>query len=152
VVFAFLAGLLAGLLLLAVKSPASILFRSGCLPGIPENQPAPRSAIHFLDDSFKKLGLFLVAGVLADIVFQRYILGKLIGLFYLNSFTAAIPMFFGTHDVSNPFFLLTFSIVYMLLNLVKLSALVAILRPKGLLAYFGYYVLLALLLSISAFV
>lgn len=152
VAFAFIAGLVAGMLLLMAKNLKHRIFNQKNMPVLKENSSKIRMVLMMIDDSFRKLGLFLFVGVVADIFFQRYMLSNIVNAFYLNTTTASIPTFFGSHDVSNPFFLLTFSIVYMLMNMVNLSALYAILKFRGLAVYFGYYMLLAAILAVSAFI
>ncbi len=152
VVFAFIAGLLAGILLTLINNSEDKIIRLKHMPVFPDSPSKFKLAIGFADDSVKKLGLFLVVGSAADTVFRRFILSAVVNAFYSNPVTRAIPDFFGGQDVSNPFFLITFSIVYMLMNLVILSGLISILKLKGLILYFGYYFALAVILAIPAFI
>lgn len=152
VLFAFIAGLFAGFIAVGVKGIDSREFKQKYLPAFEKNSTKMQMALHFIDDSFKKLGLFLIIGVIADVIFQRYVLSNVVNAFYINSFTASIPVFFASKDVSNAFFLMTFTIAYMLMNLVNLSALFAILKLRGLAAYFIYYILWALILAVPAFI
>ena len=152
VVFAFIAGFVAGLVALIVINADSKVFRQRYMPKFNGDQSKRKMVFHFIDDNFKKLGLFLIAGVIADTVFQRYVLSYIVNTFYTNSITASIPAFFARQDVSNPFFLLTFTIAYMLMNIVNLSALSAILKFRGLAVYFGYYMLWAAILAVPAFI
>jgi hypothetical protein len=122
------------------------------MPQIREDPSKPKMFALLADDSFRKLGLLLVAGVIADTVFQRYMLGGIVNAFYSNPVTEAIPTFFGGQNVSNPLFMLTFKIIYMLMNLVDLFVLSAVLKLKWLIRYFGYYLLWAVVLAIPAFI
>jgi uncharacterized membrane protein YraQ (UPF0718 family) len=152
VVFAFIAGFTAGILLTLLKDTEGKIFRLKNMPVLPDNLSRFRKVFVLADDSIKKLGLFLVAGVVADTLFRRFILGTVVDAFYASPVTRAIPNFFGGQDVSNPFFLLTFTIIYMLMNLVIFSALTSILKFRGLILYFGYFLAWAVILAIPAFI
>lgn len=160
-IFAFIAGFAAGLLvLLASNGEGSAIASKGegsavrqrYMPGIREDASRPKMFVLLADDSFRKLGLLLVIGVIADTVFQRYMLGGIVNAFYSNPITEAIPTFFGSRNVSNPMFMLTFKIIYMLMNLINLFVLGAVLKIKWLIRYFGYYLLWAVVLAIPAFI
>jgi len=152
VAFAFIAGLTAGILLTLLNHSEDKIIRRKYMPVLPDNPSKLRMSIGLADDSIKKLGLFLVVGVAADTLFQRYILGTVVNAFYSNPLTRSIPDFFGGQDVSNPFFLITFTIIYMLMNLVIFSALIPVLKFKGLILYFGYFIAWAVILAIPAFI
>lgn len=152
VLLAFAAGLGAGIILYAGKVLNSKILRQKYMPSIREHSSNIRMFLMIIDDSIKKLGVFLVFGAIAEAIFQKYLLSNIVNAFYYNSFTAAIPTFFGRHDVSNPLFLLTFTIIYMLMNMINLFALAAIFKFRGLVSYFGYYLLLAVILAIPAFI
>lgn len=151
VILAFVAGVLAGLLLYTGKRQAESFFRQRNLPVPDASRSMILGFLRMTDDSIKKLGLFLAAGAIAESIFRGYLLSVLLNAFYYTSFTASIPVFFARQDVTNPFFLLVFVIVYMLMNMVNLSALLAMLKPKGIAAYFVYFILWAFLLAIPAF-
>ncbi|HEX2944981.1 MAG TPA: hypothetical protein VHT96_03390 [Clostridia bacterium] len=151
-VFAFVAGLAAGLLLLIVSGRGSNAVRLGYMPQIKDDMSKPKMLALLVDDSFRKLGLLLVAGVIVDTVFQRYMLGGIVNAFYSNPVTEAIPTFFGSQNISNPLFQLTFKIIYMLMNFINLFALSAVLKPGWLVRYFVYWLVWAVILSIPAFI
>ena len=151
-IFAIIAGFIAGLLLLVVGKRETVAIRPGYLPQIKEDPSKPKMLVLLADDSFRKLGLLLVAGVIADTIFQRYMLGGIVNAFYYNPITEAIPTFFGSQNVSNPLFMLTFKIIYMLMNLNNLSVLSAVLKFKWLVRYFCYFLLWAVILAIPAFI
>ncbi len=151
-IFAFIAGFAAGLLVLLASKREGSAVRQRYMPQIKEDPSKPKMLVLLADDSFRKLGLLLVAGVIADTVFQRYMLGSIVNAFYSNPITEAIPTFFGGRNISNPMFMLTFKIIYMLMNLINLFVLTAILKFKWLIRYFGYYLLWAVVLAIPAFI
>lgn len=152
VIFAFIAGLLAGIILTLTDDSEDKIFKRRYMPVLPDSPSMLKMVVGFADDNVKKLGLFLVAGVAADTVFRRFILGAVVNTFYTNPVTRAIPDFFGGQDVSNPFFLITFTIIYMLMNLVVFSGVISIFKFRGLILYFGYYLVLAVILAIPAFI
>ncbi len=151
-IFAFIAGFAAGLFILITSNGEGSAVRQRYMPQMKEDPSKLKMLVLFADDSFRKLGLLLVAGVIADTVFQRYMLGDIVNAFYSNPVTEAIPTFFGGQNVSNPLFMLTFKIIYMLINLVNLFVLSAVLKLKWLIRYFGYYLLWAVVLAIPAFI
>jgi|GEM_PF-3546850 len=151
-VFTLIAGFTAGLLLLLAGKRETVAVRPRYLPQIKEDPSKPKMLVLLADDSFRKLGLLLVAGVIADTVFQRYMLGGIVNAFYSNPVTEAIPTFFGSQDVSNPLFLLTFKIIYMLMDLINLFVLSAVLKFRWLISYFCYWLLWTVVLAIPAFI
>lgn len=151
-ILAFIAGFAAGLLVLITSKGEGSAVRQRYMPQIKEDPSKPKMLVLLADESFRKLGLLLVAGVIADTVFQRYMLGGIVNAFYSNPITEAIPTFFGSQNVSNPMFMLTFKIIYMLMNLINLFVLSAVLKFKWLIRYFGYYLLWAVALAIPAFI
>ena len=151
-IFAFIAGSAAGLLLLIVGSKEPAAVRSGFMPQIKADPSRTKMYLLLADDCFKKLGILLLIGVIADTVFQRYMLGGIVNAFYSNPITEAIPNFFGGQNVSNPLFLLTFKIIYMLMDMVNLFVLSAVLKFRWLIRYFCFYLLWAVLLAIPAFI
>lgn len=152
VIFAIIAGLTAGLLLSIAGRTEMAAVRPAFMPRLREDPFKPRMFLLLADDCFKRLGFLLVAGVIADILFQRYLLGGIVNAFYSSAITEAIPGFFGSRNVADPLFMITFKIIYMLMNMVNLSALCAVLKLRWLMRYYGYYLLWAAVLAVPALI
>lgn len=152
IILAFAAGILTGVVASIPGLKGQDLIRNAFLPRIREYPSKIKMMAAYADDSFKKLGPFLLAGAAADLLFHRYVLEFAVMAFYYTPFTASIPAFFSGYNVVSPTFLLTFKIVYMILNLVSLSALSAILKPRGVVMYIVYFSLMAAILALPTFI
>lgn len=152
IILALLAGIMAGIILKALRVKGENLIRERNLPLLGERPVNLAGAAYIFRESINIMGIYLVLGVIIDTLFHKIVLWKILDLFYLNSYTLAIPRFFAGFDVVNPTFLLTFNIAYMLMDLTKMSALVALMKPKGFTIYVGYYFVWALLLAIPTFI
>jgi uncharacterized membrane protein YraQ (UPF0718 family) len=152
VVFAFIAGIIAGIVLMVLKINWEEMFRFKNMPILQDKPVRLKAVFQIIDKYIKILAIYILIGVIVDIVFRSYVLQSMINVIFTNPYTSSIPGFFASHDVSNPFFLLTFRIAYMLMDFQKLSVLIAVSRPKGLIMYLGYYLTLAVILAIPAFI
>jgi len=152
VIFAFVAGVCAGMIINKLNLGETTLLKSKELTSLWEKPQNISGMASLFMRSINTFGIYLVIGVTLDTILHEYVLDTVIDFVFTNPYTMAIPTFFSTYDVVNPFFLLTMKIVYMFLNLTRMSALLAVLKLKGFAAYTGYYSILAILLAIPAFV
>lgn len=152
IILAFIAGLVAGLLMKSFKITRQKVLRENNSNFPVEYTQNPKSVLHIIDKSIKKTGFFIIAGVIADTFLHRYALGYMINAIYTNPLTSVVPGFFSRYDVTNPYFLLTFLIAYTLMDLVKMSALLFLLKPKYLAMYIIYFFIMAVILAIPAFI
>lgn len=149
---AFGAGILAGILLKRFAGSAGLLRREAS--GISKEGGLLfcwSEASRLLQKNLSAFALFILIGVIFNQLFFKYVLWSVLQYIYTNPDTNFIPSYFAGLDVVNPFFLQAMNILHMLMNLITLSGLFALLKPKGVLLYIGYYFLLAMLLGSSAF-
>ncbi|MCX7710517.1 MAG: hypothetical protein N2484_11795 [Clostridia bacterium] len=150
VVFALIFGIAAGLIFKTFKFIGDDVFNLKNMPTIDRQSIHIRGIGSVLGKYINGIGLYLVIGVLLDSLFQKYVLTEVFNLIFTNSYTASIPQLFGTYNVGNPFFQLTMKIIYTMLDLVKISGLLAILKPKGFVTVLGYHLIWIVLLTVLA--
>lgn len=150
-VFAVFAGILAGFILSMAKGRGKGLVKDKMpLMGCFERQGAG-GIIKGFGRSIDILAPYLLAGVLANCIFNGYILNNVLEIIYTNKATSVIPKAFSSLDVTNFIFLIAMNIAVMLMNFIKLSALFVLFKFRGVLVYYIYYAFLALVLSVSIF-
>ncbi len=134
VILALGAGLLAGLAAGRFKDAGRGLFR----------EKAARV-------SLRAIWPFAAAGALAFSAFRSYGLGVIMNFMFTSPLTSALPYIFAQADVTNPFFILATRILMTLTDFSALAALAALLKIRGIIAYFVFFGLLAVLLGATAF-
>ncbi|MCX8131055.1 MAG: hypothetical protein N3I35_13280 [Clostridia bacterium] len=152
VILAFAAGVLIGLALKTLSVKEMTLFRKLNGLGSDKEYSGISGISGFIVDSISMVGIYLIIGVIIDTLFRKYAFFSILGFIFNNPKTAFIPRLLAGYDIVNPYFLLAKNIVIVLMDFIKMSALLVILKPKGLLAYYGYYIAIAGLLSVSAFI
>jgi uncharacterized membrane protein YraQ (UPF0718 family) len=149
--FAFSSGIIIGLILKFLKTYGENSIKSSSLAYIESKTINPKNLISLFLKNIELLGKYLLIGITIDEIFHKYVLFQSFSLFDTNHYLALVPKFFSTYNVVNPYFLIAILIARMFLDLTKMSGIIAIFNYKGLLRYFAYYIILASLLSISAF-
>lgn len=152
IVLALVVGMVVGIVLRIThfRGESLISHKKLSIPG--EGSVGISNTLRFTSKNIYKMWIYIVIGVSADIIFHQYIMGKLINLVFANPYTSVIPHYFARLNVVNPLFLLTMIIVTMLMDLTRLSALTVIFKLKGIVFYFAYSAIWAIMLSISAFI
>lgn len=150
-IFAFVLAVLAGLLLTLLKCKEEKWIKvSHLLDGIKKPYRF-ESIIKSFGGVINKMGLFLIAGIIFDTIYHKYIWWEFIKLLFSNPYTAGIPFYLSGLNVVNPFFLVAITLVFILMDFVRLSVMVAVMKPKGILGYYLYFGAAAALLSLTAF-
>ena len=96
-----------------------------------------------------KLGIFLVVGIVADTLFNTYVLPGIIDAIFKSA--SFIPKYFGSLNVVNPFFILAITLVKAIFDLTRLSALISFFKPKGFIIYYAGLTAFTVLLAATAF-
>ncbi|MDP4094595.1 MAG: hypothetical protein Q8920_14710 [Bacillota bacterium] len=151
VILAFAAGLLIGVVCKAFKSDPGKFLREGNMPDFTIMPAGIKGILNLFTQIINKAGLYVIFGIIIDTLFHKYLFWKVIDFIFTNPNTSFIPKYFAGLNVVNPFFLLTMAIARMLMGFITMSALLAFFKPRGWVLYYGYYLILAVLLGISAF-
>jgi hypothetical protein len=109
-------------------------------------------ALRYLLASLAETWPYAAAGALIGTAFLSYGLGAIMNFMFTNPLTQALPYVFAQADVTNPFFILATRILMTLTDFSSLAALAAVLKVRGIVAFFVYFGLLAVLLGTTAFV
>jgi uncharacterized membrane protein YraQ (UPF0718 family) len=151
-ILAVAAALLAGCLCLLAGCRAEPIVRPRGLTRADERTVELGTSVRSVGRFFVCALPFVFVGTAADVVFRRFLLPEVLQILAANPATSPIVGFMSSRNVGNPFFLLAMWVLSGIIDLAKLSTLAVILKPKGLLAYLGYFAGIAALLAISAFV
>lgn len=151
-ILAVAAALLVGSLCLMARCRAEPLVRPRGLTRAVDRTVDLGTSVRLVGRFFVWALPFVFAGTAADGVFRRFLVREVLQFLAANPATSPIVGFMSSRNVGNPFFLLAMWVLSGMIDLAKLSTLAVILKPKGLLAYFGYFAGIAALLAISAFV
>lgn len=152
VIVAFLAGIIIGFITKTLKVKKEVVLKNEILESAENKWTGFSSIKTVIINNFNIVGIYLLLGVLINTAFELYVKTDLIFSFYKYPALKFIPMLFSNYNVVNPFFLTTMNIAEMLLTLTVSAAVLSISRLKGFLLFLGYYVLLAALLGLSAFI
>jgi hypothetical protein len=151
ILFAFGTAALAGFMLYLSKLHDNDLISKKLNKSIIAYGEVFPSAAKSLMRNLLSVGIFMTVGVILDTFFNKFALWKIFELFYMNPQTAQIPQFFSSYDVDKPFFTLLLVIFKLFTNLTALSAMVYLLKRRGIVLFIGFYGLLALLLALFFF-
>jgi uncharacterized membrane protein YraQ (UPF0718 family) len=152
VVLAFTAGVTIGLLLRLLKTNENIIFKIHDI-GFDEKNPFSISIVkNILNKTIIKVVPFIIVGVIINLLFQKYIFSGFFNEIFSNSKTSFIPVFLAKHDVASPTFLLAMTLFTTLMDLTKVSALLFLLKIKGLGVFFGFCLFLIIMLAVPAFI
>lgn len=156
VILAVAAGIGVALVGRRLKGSGRGLLRDRPLPAAPETAPATGKSgvgavLRYLLASLAETWPYAAAGALIGTAFLSYGLGAIMNFMFTNPLTSALPYVFAQADVTNPFFILATRILMTLTDFSALAALAAILKVRGLVAFFVFFGLLAALLGTTAF-
>lgn len=104
--------------------------------------------IHFI---ITTIGIYLVIGVIMNVVFNKYVIFYLTDELFSYSQTTAVTRFLGSYNIVHPLFLLGIGIIQSLANLTHLSGLLSVMKIKGVIAVYLFGAFCALLLGLSLF-
>ena len=151
VIFAFIVANLAGIILRKFENKSYGLLRADIIAKLAKKPERTIDFINILRKSIVILGIYLIIGVIVDTIFHKYIWWDILDLLTKSQYTSFIPRFFAGYNVVNPFFLLVFNIVFLLMDFIKISALLTVFKLKGLFIYYLYFIIIAIILGTSAF-
>lgn len=151
VLFAWFAGVAAGVLFTALKSDAGDLQNGKWIKVLPGESLNINNIIVNSGRNIIILACCLIPGAVINSVFHRVLWVKFIQILYTSSQTAFLPRLFASLNVTHPIFLLAMTIVMTLMDLTRLSAFFAILKPRGVLLYVIYGLAWVILLSVPVF-
>lgn len=138
-----------GLTFVFILKISKISVRLGNFPKLENDKINFKGIIAIAGDMINKLGLFLVVGIVADTLFNAYLLPGIIDAIFKSA--SFIPKYFGSLNVVNPFFLLAITLIKAIFDLTRLSALISFLRPKSLMIYYAVFATFIIILAASAF-
>lgn len=151
VILAFAAAVLAGIILRAVKHGNEGLLNLNNISNLTEKQAKNINILRMAGRNINIVGIYLIVGVIVNTIYYKYIWWYILNLLNENPSTGFMLSVLTGYNVVNPFFLLTITIVFVLMDFIKLSALLIIIKPKGLVIYYIYFTAIAILLGTSAF-
>jgi hypothetical protein len=108
-----------------------------------------RSVAGSIGRAVSALGVYVICGSIAEEIFQRYVLFNATSQFFSQKGIASITNAFMKFNVVNPLFLLAVEFLYVIANLVGISALLSIFKIKSAIMFIFYITVCALLLSLS---
>lgn len=151
IMLAWIAGVAAGALLAVLPSGAGNLRNR---KGIQVLSGEPLNIKNIIANSGRNIMItagFLILGAVIHNGFHRFVWANFIQMLYTNPQTAYLPRLFAGMNVTNPFFLLAITMGMTLMDLTRLSALFAILKPRGVLLYIIYSLAWCILLAVPVF-
>jgi hypothetical protein len=150
VVLAIAAGTAAGLLLLAFGNRSAGILKIRTAQSETGARLGVKAVVGLVSGLAWKAALFLAAGAILDVLFQRYVIGEVVSFLFANAVTGPLASSFAQRNVVNPLFLLGMWSVAVLTDFVGFSGLAVIVKPKGLVFYAGFCAALAAVLCSSA--
>jgi hypothetical protein len=144
-----IASICAGLVLMKLASDDRCIIKRLTLEKLNFKPIRPVDIARFAAACINNLGPYLIIGVAANCIFQRYFLLKLMSGVYSSSIGASTAGFLLSYNVMHPVFIVATTIINSFTNLLQLSGLLAILKFRWVIAYFALYSVLAVLLALS---
>ncbi|MCX7921351.1 MAG: hypothetical protein N3B21_04915 [Clostridia bacterium] len=137
---AFAVGILSGIILKSIKVNEDTLLRRKDLDKLIVTSKGISGITGTLGASINIMGIYLLIGVVAATLFQRYMFVDVLGAVYASSAGASFAKFLVGHNATtNVFFGLAVVIINIFMDLLKWSALFLIFKIKGIAAYIIYY-------------
>ncbi|MBH1940791.1 permease [Mobilitalea sibirica] len=147
---AFLAGIIGGLILNRWKISTRSIVKEHILLTYEQQKDASKITT-LISKNISSTGLYLIVGVIINVLFQQYLLWSIIEYIINNPGMSSVAMYFAGLNVVNPIFILAMNIVNMFMNLIFLSGIFAFFKLKGIILFVAYYALLVGILGISAY-
>ncbi len=138
-----------GLAFVFILKISKISVRLTNFPKFEDNKINFKGIASIAGDMINKLGIFLVVGIVADTLFNTYVLPGIIDAIFKSA--SFIPKYFGSLNVVNPFFILAITLVKAIFDLTRLSALISFFKPKGFIIYYAGLTAFTVLLAATAF-
>ncbi len=138
-----------GLVFVFILKISKISVRLSNFPRLENNKISLKGIAAITGDMINKLGVFLVVGIVADTLFNAYLLPGIIDAIFKSA--SFIPKYFGSLNVANPFFLLAMTLVKTIFDLTRMSALISFFKPKGFIIYYVGLAVFTVLLAATAF-
>lgn len=152
IVLAFTAGTCAGLLLRAAKIDRTAVLRNNILKEPAEKPAGLTGLLRAAGANINAAGPYLILGALAATAFYRYLFNDIMSIVYSSHLgSAASGALLGRNATLNPFYLLAVTVLNLLTDLSKWSALSMILKLRGVAGYFAYCAILGVILVIPVF-
>lgn len=135
VVIAFIMGISAGLLLSAIKVDNRLILR-----GDPENQTEnPKNFLAFINKYMSRAGLFVIAGIILEVIFKEFFFYDLVNVINISSIAAVVFGFVKGYDTAAPVFIMNMIIFNLIINLKTLSGVIMLFKRKSVIGYYVYY-------------
>ncbi len=150
VLFALLTGIAAGIIFKLCKSSRKMLWDRK-IAEIPGSSSGINLILKTVHNNISRMGIYMISGVIINIIFNDYIMYTLTSQVANNSYTAFIPRAMARFNVVSPPFLLALCIIFAVMNITNLSAVFMVFKPKGMVLFIGYYLVWTLLLGITIF-
>ncbi len=101
-----------------------------------------------ISGSIQTLGLFLLAGTIANVLFQRYLFKEIMAVIYASPLGNGAALFFLQKNAAiSQVFNCVMSIFTMFVNFAFLTSLLAVFRIKAIVICYSYYVVWAVVLT-----
>lgn len=152
VVFAWVAGIAAGVLFVTRKSNSVGLFNGGLLTTFVGQSFDIKKIIVTSGKNLLILTAFLISGALINSVFHRIVWVNFLQLLYTSPQTSFLPRLFAGLNVTHPAFLLAMTGIMTITDLARLTGLFAVLKPKGVLFYIIYSLVWVVLLTVPVLI
>lgn len=104
--------------------------------------------LSFVNQYLNKAGVFLIIGLILEVIFKKYFFYNLFNLIDITGMTTVILGVIKGYDVASPVFLFIMVIFYMVMNLKTLSAVIMLFKWKSTVGFYLYYVAWVVILSI----
>lgn len=144
VLFAIIAGVLGGIVFWLLRGQEGRLHKL--------NKAYPANMKQFVLETISTIGPYLIIGTIAEALFKEYILYDFPGWIFNNPHFKTIPADLSHYNIMNPYFSLAVLVFYTVANFQNLAAMLAMFRIKGLLYFYGFFAVCAILLSLTAFI
>jgi hypothetical protein len=152
VVFAVIAGIIAGLLIKIFENKMGGMFLRVKLKDFFTGLTGVKGFFKYLTTCIEGTLIFLVLGVIANSVFHRYFMYDVLKAVNASSAGASAFRYMNSFNVSNAFFVLALTLLNILMNITKLSALAFVFKIKGIVAYLIYFCAIGALLGSTIYI
>lgn len=149
---ALAAGILAGFLLIIFKTQWQHIIRIKAAERFLKNAGGENRSPRFsgiLNSWFEHFGVFLLLGVILQVLFRKYVFYDLMNLFDIGTLATAFFSFVKGYDITTPLFLLNMTIFDLVMNLCTFSALASFTKLKVTLTWYVYLGLWVFLISVT---
>lgn len=110
-----------------------------------------KGLLSYLKACIETTVIFVLVGVVLNSIFHRFIMYDTLKVVYSSALGSITLKYMNGFNVMNPFFMMALTIVTILMDITKLSALSFMLRIKGIAAYLLYFLALATILASSIY-